>query len=151
MGSPPDFAHLFIRQFWQILRADYPSQYGWRGQREDTARTTRYSCSTVVGHVIVNRETRVQIRLDHQSGTKNDILLGLHKKNLCFSSDALSHKPAMLRRWAWILHLLILNGGNGLELACNRGSGILLPRISIGCKLQSWTKVLGQLYSSNAF
>ena len=43
-------------------------------------RTARFSCSTVGGHVIVNRETRVQTRLDHQSGTRNDILLGVHKK-----------------------------------------------------------------------
>ena len=63
---------------------DYPSQYGWRGQREDRTRTTRYSYSTVVGRLIVNRETRVQTRLDHQSGTKNDILVG-GKKYLCFS------------------------------------------------------------------
>ena len=42
--------------------------------------TARFSCITVVGHVIVNRETRVQTRLDHQSGTRNDILLGVHKK-----------------------------------------------------------------------
>ena len=188
---------------------DYPSQYGWRGQREDTTRTTRYSCITVVGHVIVKREmrvqTKVQTRLDPASfqvvlgdfgcdvtcqacrevrrGRPRAIALGskpplvtqiartglgtrlgwtinpgqrmascwVCTKNLCFSSDALSREPAMLRLWAWILHLLILNGGNGLELACNRGSDILLPRISLGCKLQSWTKVLGQLYSSNAF
>ena len=60
-------------------------------------------------------------------------------KNLCFSSDALSREPAMLRRWAWILHLFILNRGNGLELAYNRGSCILLPRISLGCKLVAVT------------
>ena len=51
---------------------------------EDRKRTTRCSYSTVVGHVIVNRETRVQTRLDHQSGTRNDILVG-GKKYLCFS------------------------------------------------------------------
>ena len=34
--------------------------------------------------MIVNRETRVQTRLDHQSGTRNDILVG-GKKYLCFS------------------------------------------------------------------
>ena len=137
MNSPPDFVHLFIRQFWQILKADWSVLTRLQGgQREDRTRTTRYSCSTVVGHVIVNRETRVQTRLDHQSGTKNDILLGVHK-NLCFSSYALSREPPMLRCWAWILHLLILNGSNILELACNRGSGILLPRISLGCELQS--------------
>ena len=56
-------------------------------------------------------------------------------KNLCFSSDALSREPAMLRRWAWILHLLILNGGNGLELAYNRGSCILLPCTTLEYKL----------------
>ena len=60
-------------------------------------------------------------------------------KNLCFSSDARSHEPAMLRRWAWILHLPILKNGNGLELAYNRGSCILLPRISFGCKLVAVT------------
>ena len=48
----------------------------------DRARTTRSSRSTVVGHVIFNRETRVQTQLDHQSGTKNDILLGVHKNSL---------------------------------------------------------------------
>ena len=51
---------------------------------EDRKRTTRCSYSTVVGHVIVNRETRVQTWLDHQYGTKNDILVG-GKKYLCFS------------------------------------------------------------------
>ena len=82
--NPSDFVQLFIRQFWQILNMDYPSWYGWRGQREDRTRTARYSCSTVVGHVIVNRKTRVQTRLDHQSRTKNDILMG-EDKYLCFS------------------------------------------------------------------
>ena len=38
-------------------------------------------------------------------------------KHLCFSSDALSHEPAMPRRWASILHLFILYRGSGLELA----------------------------------
>ena len=82
--NPPDFVKLFIRQFWQILKMDYPSRYGWRGQREDRTRPARYSCSTVVGHLIVNREARVQAGLDHQSGTRNDILLG-GKKYLCCS------------------------------------------------------------------
>ena len=193
-------------------------------------RTTRYSYSTVVGHVIINRETRVQTRLDHHSGTRNDILVG-GKKYLCFSIlfhntqllalivikmwenwssaleemetvidsrskheflakkglgrvgrstfflgadqrlsgegvfngiyycplgfrapctciplrmrlvilmfwlrasilsivnslDALSHEPAMLRHWAWILHLSNLSRGSWLELAYNRGSFI---------------------------
>ena len=172
--------------------------------------------------MIVNRETRVQTRLDHQSGTRNDILVG-GKKYLCFSIlfhntqllalivikmwenwssaleevetvidsrskheflakkglgrvgrstlalirdwaesvqrhlllplrihgpmhlhtlvhetcycnvlavsivnslDALGHEPAMLRRWASILHLPNLSRGNWLELAYNRGSFI---------------------------
>ena len=30
--------------------------------------------------LLVNRETGVQTRLDYQSGTRNDILLGVHKK-----------------------------------------------------------------------
>ena len=38
-------------------------------------------------------------------------------KHLCFSSDALSHEPAMPRHWASILHLSILYRGSGLELA----------------------------------
>ena len=88
-------------------------------------RTARFSCSTVVGHVIVNRETRSK-QLDHQSGTRNDILLGVPKKSL-------------LWRWAWVLHLFIHNRGNGLELAYNRGSCILLPSISLGCKLVAVT------------
>ena len=87
--------------------------------------------------------------MDHRSGTNNDTLLGVHKKSF-FSSDALSRERAMLS-WAWILHLLIFNGGNGLELACNRGSGILLPRINIGCKLQSWTKSLGTVVQFERF
>ena len=45
----------------------------------------------------------------------------------------------MLRRWASILHLFILNRGNGLELAYNRGSCILFPRIILGCKLVAVT------------
>ena len=49
---------------------------------EDRTRNARYSYSTVVGHVIVNRETRVQTRLDHQSGTRNYILQGVHKESL---------------------------------------------------------------------
>ena len=40
------------------------------------------------------------------------------------SLDALSHEPAMLRHWAWILHLSNLSRGNWLELAYNRGSFI---------------------------
>ena len=180
--------------------------------------------------MIINRETRVQTRLDHHSGTRNDILVG-GKKYLCFSIlfhntqllalivikmwenwssaleevetvidsrskheflakkglgrvgrstfllgadqrlsgegvfngiyycplgfrapctciplrmrlvilmfwlrasilsivnslDALSHEPAMLRHWAWILHPFNLSRGNWLELAYNRGSFI---------------------------
>ena len=38
-----------------------------------------------------------------------------------------------------MLHLFILNRGNGLELAYNRGSCILLPRVSLGCKLVAVT------------
>ena len=94
----------------------------------------RYSHSTVVGHVIVNQETRVQTQLDHQSGTRNDILLGVHKKSLLqlrcsqpWASDAdtlgLNLTPS------------ILNCGNGLELAYNRGSCILLPCTTLECKL----------------
>ena len=82
MNYLPHFVHLFICQFWQILEMDYPCQYEWRGQREDKTRTARYPYSSVVGHVIANRETRVQTRLDHQCGTRNDILLGEHKKSL---------------------------------------------------------------------
>ena len=51
-----------------------------KGEREDRTKTTRYSCKTVVSNVIVNRETRIQTQLDHQSRTRNDILLGVHKK-----------------------------------------------------------------------
>ena len=40
------------------------------------------------------------------------------------SLDALGHEPAMLRRWASILHLPNLSRGNSLELAYNRGSFI---------------------------
>ena len=28
MDNPPDFIHLFFRQFWQILKVDYPSEAG---------------------------------------------------------------------------------------------------------------------------
>ena len=91
-------------------------------------REPRFSCSIVVGHVIVNR---VRDKEWHPSGCA--------QKNLCFSSDAFSHEPSMLRRWAWILHLFIVNRGNGLELAYNRGLRILLPRISLGCKLLAVT------------
>ena len=113
---------------------DYPSQYGWRGQREDRTRTTRYSCSTVVGHVIVNRETRVQTRLDHQSGTKNDILLGVHKKSLL---QLRCSQPWASDAEALGLNLTpsILNFGSGLELAYNRSSCILLPCTTLECKL----------------
>ena len=90
---------------------DYPSWYGWRGQREDRKRTARYSCSTVVGHVIVNRKTRVQTRLDHQSGTKNDILVG-EDKYLCFS--ILFHNTQLL---ALIVIKMWENWGGG---NCNR-------------------------------
>ena len=51
-------------------------------------------------------------------------------KNLRFSSDALNHEPAMLR-----LTPSILNCSNGLELAYNRGSCILLPCTTLECKL----------------
>ena len=53
---------------------------GRKGRIQCRTRTARLSCSTVVGHVIVNQETRVQTRLDHQCGTRNDIMLGVHKK-----------------------------------------------------------------------
>ena len=53
---------------------------GRKGGIQCRTRTARFSCSTLVGHVIVNRETRVQTRLDHQSGTRKNILLGVHKK-----------------------------------------------------------------------
>ena len=114
---------------------DYPSQYGWRGQREDRTRTTRYSCSTVVGHVIINREPRVQTQLDHQSGTRNDILLGVHKKS---SLQLRCSQPWASDAEAQGLNLTssILNCGNGLELAYNRGSCILLlvPCTTLECK-----------------
>ena len=111
---------------------------GRKGRIQCRTRTARFSCSTVVGHVIVNRETRVQT-VGPSIRDKEWHPAGCAQKNLCFSSDALSHEPAMLRRWAWILHLFILNRGNGLELAYNRGSCILLPSSSLGCKLVAVT------------
>ena len=119
---------------------DYPSQYGWGGQRRDRTRTTHYSRSTVVGHVVLIGRLVFKRSWTINPGQRMTSCW-VCTKNLCFSTDALIREPAMLRRWAWILHLLILNGGNGLELAYNRGLGILLSRISLGCKLQSWTSL----------
>ena len=72
-------------------------------------------------------------------GRKGRIQCRTRCARFSFYIDALSHEPAMLRRWAWILHLFILNRGNGLELAYNRGSCILFSRISLGCKLVAVT------------
>ena len=113
---------------------DYPSQYGWRGQREDRTRTTRYSCSTVVGHVIFNWETRVLTQLDYQSGTSNDILLCVLKKSSlqlrCSQPGASDADTLGLNLTPSILHC-----GSGLELAYNRGSCILLLCTTLECKL----------------
>ena len=113
---------------------DYPSQYGWRGQREDRTRTTRYSCSTVVGHVIFNWETRVLTQLDYQSGTSNDILLCVLKKS---SLQLRCSQPGASDAEALGLNLTpsIPSCGNGLELAYNRGSCILLPCTTLEYKL----------------
>ena len=114
----------------------YPSQYGQRRQMENRTRTktTGYSCSTVLGHVIANRETRVQTQLDHQSGTRNGILLGVHKRS---SPQLRCSQPWVMDADTLGLNLIpsILNCGNGLELAYNRGSCILLPYTTLECKL----------------
>ena len=107
----------------------------FKGGKGRIERTTHYSCSAVVGQVIINRETRVQTQLDHQSGTRNKVLLGVHKKS---SLQLRCSQPWASDAEAQGLNLTssILNCGNGLELAYNRGSSILLlvPCTTLECK-----------------
>ena len=81
MKNPPDFVHLFIRQLLTDFEDGLSVSIEVKREGGDGTRIARYSYSKVMGHVIVNRKTRVQTRLDHQSGTRNDILLGVHEKS----------------------------------------------------------------------
>ena len=131
MNNPPDLSICLSVNFirW-IIRLNT-----FKGGKGRIERTTHYSCSTVVGHVIINRETRVQTQLDHQSGTRNEVLLGVHKK---FSLQLRCSQPwgSDAEAQGLILTSSILNCGNGLELAYNRGSCILLlvPCTTLECK-----------------
>ena len=131
MNNPPDlFICLSVNFLRWIIRLNT-----FKGGKGRIERTTHYSCSTVVGHMIINRETRVQTQLDHQSGTRNEVLLGVHKK---FSLQLRYSQPWASDTEAQGLNLTssILNCGNGLELAYNRGSCILLlvPCTTLECK-----------------
>ena len=80
MNNPPDLSICLSVNFIINFGDGLSVSIRVKGQREDRTRTTRYSCNTVVGHVIVDQETCVLTELDHQSGTSNDILLCVHKK-----------------------------------------------------------------------
>ena len=51
MNNPPKFIHLFIRQFWRILKMDYmyPSQTD--NPSLEWKRPVRY-CSMIYGHLV---------------------------------------------------------------------------------------------------